>query len=203
MDTKCPRCEGTGKVNSYPNGGNQPAVIVDCPTCNGTAIVMIDKTVRAVANYFKYDDTSWFIKKFCNLTGDKGVKTAEKYLDWAKSGQRNCGSDFSYWAYDGDQQMAKAMIQVFIYTKSGKYLKEIPAPPELDRDSVPKTTHGTPLWSRRWASGGISWICCLFEYLNGKEPPRYAKMFLDKTEIIEEGDEYDLTTAQSSHFGTP
>lgn len=148
---------------------------------------MLDKTVQAVANYFKMDDSNWFYKKFDNLTGDEGIKVAQKYLDWASNGQRNAMSDYSYYGYENDQQFAKAMIQVFTFTKTGKYIEEIPLPPILNRDDIPQTEHGTPLWSTKWRNGGICWISCLFEHLNGKEQPRHIKQYVEqaKVKIIE------------------
>ena len=51
---------------------------------------------------------------------DQGLKKAYEYLEYGKRGQKNCRSDWAYWAYAGDICLAKVLIAILIYLKKGK-----------------------------------------------------------------------------------
>lgn len=70
------------------------------------------------------------IKEYEGLPAGESLDKALDYLAYAERGQANARSDWAYWAYRGDETLARVLISVFKYIEHG--FTEFPSLPEVN-----------------------------------------------------------------------
>lgn len=133
---------------------------------------MNEKLIPYMREYFGYKtEEKSVLDKYAALSPEERIATAKKYLQWAKNGQNNAASDFSYWAYINDEGMAKALIELFTYALTHEIkLPIISAFREKLYIEQPVHFKENPsqdyVRKQGWHAGGDGWIYMVFHHLN-------------------------------------
>ena len=92
----------------------------------------------------KAHGTIW---EYWNLAPGEGLAKAQAYLSSAKRGQDGSGSDWAYWAYEGDIALAAVLVALFKRLSTGR--EDLPPLPEVDGRILMDKTSLLQDWAAR------------------------------------------------------
>lgn len=86
------------------------------------------------------------IKEYEGLSPQDGLRKGLEYLERAKKGVENAGSDMGYWMWRGDESLAHVLIGVFAHLVSGH--EDFPLLPDVENKVLMDKQAALSEWAR-------------------------------------------------------